>query len=258
MTKRILLTTLIVLLSGGLLGSYFYFTGQLVSQGQRQARCRQVRVLLLDSLESHIVDRGEMQRLLARQSIGKPIDSIDLHALESQVRGMGEVVTAQVYTADDRTLAVKITQRKPVIRFENGQARWYADPEGYLFPVRNAADVPIVTGRLPLQLESAYKGFAPAAGRDWTLGMVELARYIDSKPVLKREITQLDIQGNGDIVLYTRTPGPSIIFGDAADYVAKFQKLEAWWRNIEPQLDEKTHYRTINLKYNQQIICRQL
>lgn len=258
MTRRILLTSLIVLLSGGLLGSYFYFTGQLVSQGQRQARCRQVEVILLDSLESHIVDREEMFRLLARQSLGQPIDSINLHKLETQVRSLGEVVSAQVYTADDRTLAVRITQRKPVIRFENGQAHWYADPEGYLFPVRKAADVPVVTGHIPLQLENNHKGFAPAAERDWTCGMVEMARYIDSKPVLKREITQIDIASNGDILLYTRTPGPTIIFGDAADFVTKFQKLDAWWRYIEPQMDEKTHYKTINLKYNQQIICRQL
>ena len=258
MTKRILLTTLIVLLSGGLLGSYFYFTGRLVSQGQQQARCRRVEIILLDSLESHIVDREEMQRLLARQNIGQLIDSSDLHQLETQVRSMGEVVSAHVYTADDRTLAVRIVQRKPVIRFENGQSRWYADPEGYLFPVRHPADVPVVTGKIPLALENNYQGFAPAAERDWTGSLVELARYIDSKPVLKREITQLDIAPNGDIVLYTRTPGPSIIFGDAGDYVTKFQKLEAWWRNIEPQLEADKHYKTINLKYNQQIICRQL
>jgi len=258
MIKRILLTTLIILLSGGMLGSYFYFTSRLVAQGRQQARCRQVEVILLDSLQSSLVDKKEMHSLLAKQSIGKPIDSIDLHQLEKQVSSMGEVVTAQVYTADDRTLAVTITQRKPVIRFENGDGRWYADPEGFLFPVRNAVDVPVVTGQLPFQIERAYKGFAPEQEREWTRGMVELARYIDSKPVLRNEITQLDIAPNGDIVLYTRKPGPSIIFGASGDYVDKFQKLEAWWRNIEPQLDEKKHYKTINLKYNQQIICRQL
>ena len=257
MIKRILLTSLIVLLSGGMLGSYFYFTGRLVAQGRRQARCQKVEVILLDSLQSNIVDKKELHGLLARQSIGRPVDSIDLHQLETQVGGMGEVVTAQVYTANGRTLAVRITQRKPVVRFEKDGNRWYADPEGYLFPVHNAVDVPVVTGYLPFQLESNYKGFAPDATRDWTSGMVELAQYIDGKPVLRNEITQLDIAANGDIVLYTREPGPSIIFGDSADYVTKFQKLDAWWRYIKPQMEENKHYKTINLKYNQQIICRQ-
>lgn len=259
MTKRIILTTLIVLLSGGLLGSYFHFIGREVAKGRQQARCREVRVVLLDSLESHIVDAGQIRRSLAGQTIGKPIDSIDLHQMETQLRSLGEVMRAEVFAADDRTLAVTITQRKPVIRFERGAERWYADPEGYLFPVRNAVDVPIVTGNLPLQLDAAYKGFAPEQKtREWTRGMVDLALYIDSNPVLKREIAQLDIAANGDIVLYTRQSGPAIIFGDSGDLETKFRKLEAWWCNIEPQLEKGKHYKTINLKYNQQIICTQL
>ena len=258
MIKKILLTTLIVLLSGGLLGSYFYFTGKLAAQGRQQARCGQVDVILLDSLESTIVDSQEVKAFLSKQSLGRLTDSIDLHAPESQIRGRGEVMSAEVYAADPRTLAVQITQRKPVIRFEEAGGRWYADPEGYLFPVRNAVDVPVVTGRIPLQLKDEYKGFPPKEDRDWILGMVELARYIDSKPVLRREIAQIDVDADGDIVLYTRTPGPSIVFGDSGDYETKFRKLEAWWRNIEPQLEEGKHYKTINLKYNQQIICRQL
>ena len=35
MTKRILLTSLIVLLSGGLLGCYFYFVGALARDGRQ-------------------------------------------------------------------------------------------------------------------------------------------------------------------------------------------------------------------------------
>lgn len=257
MTKRILLTTLIVLLSGALLGCYFYFVGALAREGQRQARCGRVEVFLPDSLESTVVDKQEVQAFL-RKNIGQPIDSIDLHALESHLRSLGEVMGAQVFAADEHTITAHITQRKPVVRLENEKARWYADPEGYIFPVRNAVDVPLVTGRIPLSVEASYKGFVPGQEQAWMDGLVELARYIDSKPVLRREIAQIDVAANGDLVLYTRSPGPSIIFGDSGDYVTKFRKLEAWWRNIEPQLEKGKSYKTINLKYNQQIICRQL
>ena len=257
MTKRILLTSLIVLLSGGLLGCYFYFVGALARDGRQQARCRQVEVFLPDSLESTIVDKQEMCAFL-QKNVGRPIDSIDLHALEMQIRSRGEVMDAQVYTVDEHTLTARISQRKPVVRLENGQVRWYADPDGYLFPVRNAVDVPLVTGRIPLTAEPSYKGFAPEQEQAWMEGIVALARYIDSKPVLRREIAQIDVDSNGDLVLYTRRPGPGIIFGDSSDYITKFQKLEAWWRNIEPQLEPGKTYKTINLKYNQQIICRQL
>ena len=258
MIKRILLTTLIVLLSGGMLGCYFYFVGQLSAQGRKQARCQRVDVILLDSLETAIVDRQEVKDLLVKSTRNRITDSIDLYAIEQLVASRGEVMSAEVYTADSRTLAVRITQRKPVVRLDKGRERWYADPEGYLFPVRNAVDVPVVTGAIPFTLDAAYKGPTPRENRDWMQGMVELARYIDSKPVLRSEVAQIDIAPDGDIVLYTRTAGPAIIFGDSGDYANKFRKLEAWWRNIEPQVEEGKTYKTINLKYNQQIICKQL
>lgn len=255
MIKKILLTTLIVLLAGGLLGCYFHFAGALAAEGREKALCDRVEVILLDSLESAIVDKGEMESFLAKAALGRVTARIDLDSIERAIRTRGEVMCADVYTADTRTLAVQISQRKPVIRLENGSRRWYADPQGYLFPVTNAVDVPVVTGHLPLRLAEGYRGAVPDENRDWLLNLVALARYIDEKPVLRSEIAQIDVAANGDLVLYTRTPGPAVIFGESTGYAEKFRKLEAWWRNIAPAADGKP-YKTINLKYNNQIICK--
>lgn len=257
MIRKILLTTLILILAGGLLGCWFHFVGILSAEGHAQARCRQVDIILLDSLESAIVDKAEVQEYVAKRTLGRQTSLVNLDSIEKALRARGEVMSAEVYAADEQTVAVRLTQRKPVIRFENGHHRWYADPEGYLFPVTNAVDVPIVTGRIPVHVDSTWRGETPEENREWVLGMVELARYIDSKPVLKQEIAQIDVEPEGDLVLYTRTAGPAIIFGDSGNCVEKFRKLEAWWRNIAPQADGNKPYKTINLKYNHQIICKQ-
>lgn len=256
MIKRILLTSLIILIPAGILGCWFHFVGAHARQAQQLAYCRQVEVILLDSLESGIVDRQEVKDYLTRRAVGRQTLSIDLDSIEIELSGRGEVMSAEVYTADPYTIAARLTQRKPVIRLERGADRWYADPEGYLFPVTNAVDVPIVTGHLPLQVDAAWRGIVPEENRAWLHGLVELARYIDSRELLRGEIAQIDIAESGDIVLYTRSAGPAIIFGDSGGCDDKFRKLEAWWRNIAPSLDGKT-YRTINLKYNNQIICKQ-
>ncbi|MBQ9398860.1 MAG: hypothetical protein IJU08_10260 [Bacteroidales bacterium] len=257
MIRKILLTTLILILAGGLLGCWFHFVGILSAEGHAQARCRQVDIILLDSLESAIVDKAEVQEYVAKRTLGRQTSLVNLDSIEKALRARGEVMSAEVYAADEQTVAVRLTQRKPVIRFENGHHRWYADPEGYLFPVTNAVDVPIVTGRIPVHVDSTWRGETPEENLEWVLGMVELARYIDSKPVLKQEIAQIDVEPEGDLVLYTRTAGPAIIFGDSGNCVEKFRKLEAWWRNIAPQVDGNKPYKTINLKYNHQIICKQ-
>lgn len=257
MIKKILLTSLIVALAAALLGCWFHFVGILSAEGRQHARCRQVEVVLLDSLESAIVDRAEVKAYVSKLAVGRQTGLVNLDSIEKSLRGRGEVMSAQVYAADEQTVVVRLTQRKPVIRFEDGGRHLYADPEGYLFPVTHSVDVPVVTGRLPIQVDNTWRGEAAKKDQSWLLGMVNLARYIDSNPVLRREIAQIEIAPDGDLVLYTRTPGPAIIFGDSSDCPDKFRRLEAWWRNILPQTEGKT-YKTINLKYNNQIICKQL
>jgi Cell division septal protein len=258
MVKKILLTTLIVLLSGGLLGGWFWYVGRLEAKGRAEAQCRNVAVILLDSLESSIVDRQEMQRYITSIVKGQRTDTVDLHGIEQAVRARGEILDAEVYAADPHTIAVKIVQRKPVVRFEKGNEHFYSDPEGYLFPVSHSIDVPIVTGAIPFSPGPGYKGETPAESRSWVLGIVELARYIDSRNTLRSQIEQIDVAPNGDLVLYTAEDGPAIIFGDSAGYVEKFRKLEVWWRNIAPEaVTAEKQYKTINLKYNHQIICKQ-
>lgn len=258
MIKKILLTTFIVLLAGALLAGWFWFVGGLESRGRAEARCQRVNVILLDSLESSIVDRQEMRDFLSRRVVGKRTDTIDIHAIEQEILARGEVLDADVYASDPHAIAVQIRQRKPVVRFEKGAERYYSDPEGYLFPVVHAVDVPVVTGSIPFALGKGYKGLAPEEQREWVLGIIELARYIDSRNTLHNQIDQIDIAPDGDIVLYTAAEGPAIIFGDSRDYEEKFRKLEVWWRNVQPEaLAENKYYKTINLKFNHQIICKQ-
>jgi len=258
MVKKILLTTLIILLSGGLLGCWFWLVGGLEAKGRAEARCQKVDVVLLDSLESSIVDRQEMHDYLIRIVKGQRTDTVDLHSIEMAVRDRGEVMKADVYAANPHTIAVEITQRKPVVRFEKGAEHWYSDPDGYLFPVVHPVDVPVVTGSIPLAPDKKYKGPAPDESRAWVLGVVDMARYIDSRNTLRGQIEQIDVEPGGDLVLYTAEDGPAIIFGNSSDYVEKFRKLEVWWRNVEPEATaEKKHYKTINLKFNNQIICKE-
>lgn len=258
MVKKVILTALIVLFSAGLLGCWFYFVGRLETRGRQESRCDRVSVVLLDSLESAIVDKDELHDYVAGLAIGLKTDSIDLDTIERAILSRGEVMTAQVFAYSTGELAVELTQRKPVVRFDNSKERFYSDPEGYIFPVTNAVNVPLVTGKIPLNISAGYKGHAPEENRDWVMGLVGLAGYIDSRDILKREIEQIDIAENGDIVLYTATDGPAIIFGDSGDCRTKFRKLEAWWKNILPEAEaEGKQYKTINLKYNNQIICKQ-
>ena len=110
MIKKILLTSLIVVLAGALLGCYFHFVGSLAAKGRETSRCERVDIILLDSLESAIVDKGEMQAFVDGVTLGRTTARIDLDSIERAIRAHGEVMGAQVYAASPQCMS---TTRRP-------------------------------------------------------------------------------------------------------------------------------------------------
>lgn len=255
MVKRILIVTALCLFAGILFGGYFYHVRSFISSERNSRMCSAVSLNVLDSLESSIIDRDRLLEAAADMVLDRQCDSIDIFALEKSLKAMGGIRTAEVYTVrGGEKVMVEITQRKPVIRFQNGSERHYADSDGYLFPVSNASDVQIVTGNLPIGLPDGYKGFSKEQA-SWISSMINLAGFIDSSPYWKKTIEQIEIDSNGDVVLYTAVDSRRIVFGQPSDISTKFRKLEAFYRNILPDAGEKS-YTTVNLKYRNQIICK--
>jgi len=255
MVKKILLTVLLTVLSVGLLVGYFYHIDRYAGAKRQNIRCEKVSIIVLDSLESDIVNKSELEKAIKKQCVGIITDSIDLHALEFLLDNNGEISESQVFWKDEGLLGVTLTQRKPVVRLEMAGGGYYSDSEGYLFPVQHPIDVPVITGSLPLNLESGYRGYADSTSMKWLKAISGMASYISSDKYWNRQIAQIDVEKNSDIVLYLSSGDLKVIFGDASDYIDKLDKLEQYYRYIAP-LEKAQNYTTVNLKYRNQIICK--
>ena len=59
------------------------------------------------------------------------------------------------------------------------------------------------------------------------------------------------------MVLYTRSGDEKFIFGSLNDIDDKLTKMAGYYRTIKPQAKAKGKtYKTVNLKYKDQIICK--
>ena len=258
MLKRILLTTLFCLLTAGLGGAYLYHAGRYAHQRAQEELCTGINVILADSIENRAVVRQDIIEMLdgGRGLIGHRMQDIDIYGLESSLAEKGEVRSVEVYGDMNGAVNIILEQRHPVMRFENGSKKFYIDSTGYMFPVHNVANVPIVTGRIPVTYSSGQQGYPKTAGeRNWIDGMIAMGDYIESHDYWHRMVEQLDIADNGDIHLCTRDSKYDILFGDATDIERKFSKLTAFYRSVAP-LEEASHYKSVDLKYKNQIICR--
>lgn len=223
--------------------------------------CTGLEVCIKDSLENSFVSEKDIRRFLDReygQYTGMRLDSLDLVKIENIIDSRSAVLKSQAYVTKDGTLHVDVTQRKPVVRFQKKDGGFYADAEGYIFPLQYnySSHVQIIDGNIPLAANSGYKGsISDPKERLWFERMMYLVNYIENSKTWKGKIVQIHIEQNGDIVLVPRKGQETIVLGQPTEIEDKFERLARYYTAVIPEKGEKT-YKRVDLRYRGQIVCR--
>jgi cell division protein FtsQ len=79
--------------------------------------------------------------------------------------------------------------------------------------------------------------------------------YVENDDFWRAQIEQIHVENNGDVLL-TPLFGEHIIeFGELEDYQRKLQKMKAFYKQVLAQ-NNWNKYKTISLKYNNQVIAK--
>ena len=190
--------------------------------------------------------------------IGQRLDSVDLAKVERILDGKSAIMKTEAYTTADGMLNVKVFQREPVVRFQKGDNGFYADERGFLFPLQSnyTSQVPIIDGEVPLTFASGYKG-EPVSEKEkvWLKEIIDLVNFMQESKTWAENISQISVRPDGDLVMVPRQGKELFIFGQPDGFEEKFSKMGKYYTTILPQKG-KGYYSTVNLKYNDQIICR--
>ena len=227
----------------------------------RHQKCLKLEVAILDSMHNNFVSKADIRKFLDKEYkeyIGQPIDSIDLVKMEEIIDSRSAVLKSQAYVTKDGTLHIDVTQRRPVVRFQKKDGGFYADADGYIFPLQNtyASHVQIIDGNIPIAANSGYKGgISDPEGKKWFDRMMVLVNYIEDSKVWNGKIVQIHIEENGDIILVPRIGDERFIFGQATEIEHKFEKLSRYYKFIIPEKGTGA-YKNIDLRFKGQIVCR--
>ena len=181
--------------------------------------------------------------------IGVRLDSLDLAGIERMLENKSIVMKSEAWTTRDGVLHISIVQRAPALRFLNDGKGFYMDHTGYVFPLHSSytADVPVINGSLPA-LDSARTA-------RWSAGLLELVGFVSSSKQWKDKIDRISVSDNGDVEIRMSEGKERFIFGYPDNIKGKFDKMNKYCSIIRPSKDEG-YYKSVNLKYNKQIICR--
>lgn len=229
---------------------------------RKSIRCTGLEVSILDSTRNSFVTKADVKGYIDKeygQYIGVAADSIDLTGIEEIVDGRSAVLKSQAYVTKDGILHVDVTQRKPVVRFQKSGGGFYADEEGYIFPLQStyASHVQVVDGNIPLAADSGFKGaITDSKEKAWFDSMMTVINYIEGSKVWKEKIVQIHIDEGKNLVLVPREGNEYFLFGQPVDIKDKFRKMEKYYTHIIPAKGEG-YYKIVDLKYKGQIVCKE-
>ena len=254
--KYILIGVCGALLAGILVASYI--AGK---ESRKGLVCKGLEVAIMDSLENSFVSKKDVKKYLDKEYgryVGKNLDSIDLVKIEKIIDGRSAVKKSQAYVTKDSLLRIEITQRKPVVRFQKNDGGFYADEDGFIFPLQAsyASHVQIIDGAIPLAANSGYKGsIENPREREWFENVMNVVRFIEGSRTWKGKIVQIHVEKNGEIVLVPREGKQIFKFGQPVQVSEKFGKMEMYYTHIVPEKGSET-YKTVDVRFADQIVCR--
>ena len=223
-------------------------------------KCTGLNVVIADSSMNRFVSKADVKKFLDKEYgeyVGMLLDSIDLAKVEKIIDGRSAVNKSEAYTTRDGMLNVKVTQRTPVVRFQKSDGGFYADAEGFLFPLQSsyASRVQVIDGDIPLKANSGYKGeITDEKERAWLGKVIDLVNYMENSRTWKDKIVQITVCDGGELIMVPREGTERFHFGQPDEIQEKFRKMEKYYTAVVPAKGEK-EYSVVNLEYDGQIVC---
>ncbi|MFL9845670.1 cell division protein FtsQ/DivIB [Flavobacterium rhizosphaerae] len=220
------------------IGFLYSFSG-----GRNEARkLKGVSIEFADK-ESYIT-KDKVNKLLIQnygEVTGISKENLDLNNVEKRLNENPMIDKAEVYATIDGKLIAVIVQRKPVARVFKGGTSFYIDHNGAQMPLSESetARVLLVTGAVE-SVDAAT--------------LHQLVNYIFDDVYLKKNIVGVAITPAGGVKMRCRDHDYEIIFGRPVDIDRKFKNYKAFLQDAKNDtvID---NYKTINLKFTQQVVC---
>ncbi|QYJ68554.1 cell division protein FtsQ/DivIB [Flavobacterium litorale] len=168
-------------------------------------------------------------------------DKLALNKLENSLDQNPMIEKAEVYATVDGKLKAVIRQKKPVARVYSESESYYIDRNGTHMPLSDSytARVPLVTGKVDEITKEKLQ---------------QILLYIYNNDFLKKNIIGIDVHQNGDLTMMSRNYDYKIAFGQPITIEKKFKNYMAFLQDASKN-NIAEEYKTINLKFTQQVVC---
>lgn len=214
--------------------------------------CNDIEVSFNNSDVIHINKNEILKKVRAADAkiLNKTLDKINSDVIEKEVEKLQAIRKAEVYklikkdTSSFRgVLVVKVKHREPVVRIISDNGSYFLDKDGSRIPVSSSytANVLVVTGSLTEKYAVEE--------------MLPFVEYIRDNDFWNAQIEQIHVEKDGDVLLSPLVGEQIIELGSLDDYEGKLRRMKAFYEQVLVK-NNWNKYKTISLKYNNQVIAK--
>lgn len=221
---------------------------------KQTVKCTDVKILIPGA--DNFIEREEIDAILKEDQgvlLGRNIENINIHKIEKKLQSNPYIAFAKVYVEMDGVLHIEVKQRQPVVRILNNNGQdFYIDNDGLKMPISSnfTANVLVATGNINEVFGSRVDTLHTKLARD----LYKTALFIKKDTLWDAQIEQIVVDQKNDMELIPRVGNQRIILGDADSLEKKMTNLLLFYKKAMPQVGWDA-YRTINIKYTNQIVC---
>lgn len=233
-----------------------------VSNAQKGGQvCSEVNITIKDSTDRHFVTKDDIKGYLDKEFSGykgMKSSALNLSRAEQIIDSKSAIRKSEVYLDAYGQINIIVSQREPLVRLQNSEIGFYVDCNGFLFPLQSnyTERVTIIDGHIPIKLPKGFKGKpADPKEREWIEQIIELVQFMEDNQPWKENIVQISVGSDGDLIMIPRNGKERFVFGKPDNFERKFERMDAYYTAVLPNRQDKD-YVTVNVKYDNQIICK--
>ena len=226
-----------------------------VQKRQSATTCNSIRINIINPESSNFVDEKEVAKLITGDRsvalVGNTYGRINLKEIETRTETNTYIQEAEAYKDHRGDLIVDAYIARPIARIiRTGKPDHYITDKGNLVETSTK-----YTSRVLLITGDYVSNFKHNLRKDSSQQVLfNFLEYIYNNPFWKAQIAEIDIDRDGEMVIYPQVTKQYIQFGTLDEWPEKMEKLKIFYMKILP-FKGWNAYSRVNLIYENQIIC---
>jgi cell division protein FtsQ len=213
-----------------------------------------VKINITGVRDHYFIDKKDVLRILEKlnnQKLEKSVaSSLNLGAMENTLLKDQWIKSAEIFFDNNNVLQIKIDEREPIARiFTTSGTSFYLDSSLKRLPLSDeySARLPVFTN-FPTEVAVLKKEDSVLLNDIKTIG-----QFISTNSFWMAQIDQVDITANRTFELIPKLGNQVIRFGNADNYNEKFNKLLAFYKQVQTRTGWNK-YSIIDVQFKDQVV----